>query len=105
MPFNVVIVGTGIAGLGAAIALSNKGHKITIVEATSQLRPIGGIIILQANANRVLDSLGIYQSLLLICASGPHWASTRRYKDGKCLIKMPTEAHEKAYGYPYVEFF
>ena len=102
MPFNVVIVGTGIAGLGAAIALADKDHKVTLVEATSQLRPIGGIIVLQANANRVLDSLGVYQSLLPICASSPRWASTRRYKDGECLIKMPAEAHEKAYGYPYV---
>ncbi|TAQ86911.1 hypothetical protein B7494_g4752 [Chlorociboria aeruginascens] len=55
MPFNIVIVGTGIAGLGAAITLVNKGHNITVLEATSQLRPIGGVIVLQANANRVLD--------------------------------------------------
>jgi salicylate hydroxylase len=102
MPFNIIIVGTGIAGLGAAIALTKKGHNVTVVEATSQLRPIGGIIVLQANANRVLDSLGVYESLLPICAASPYGPSTRRYKDGEFLIKKPAEAHETEYGYPYV---
>jgi salicylate hydroxylase len=104
MPFKIVIVGTGIAGLGAAIALTSKGHNVTVVEATSQLQPIGGIIVMQANANRVLDSLGVYKSLLNICVATPFGPSTRRYKDGEFLIKKPAEVHEKEYGYPYVVF-
>jgi salicylate hydroxylase len=104
MPFKIVIVGTGIAGLGAAIALANKGHNVTVVEATSQLQPIGGIIVMQANANRVLDGLGVYESFLPICAAKPFGPSTRRYKDGAFLINKPAEIHEQDYGYPYVVF-
>src|SRR5690348_4953252 len=100
MPFKIVIVGAGIAGLGAAVALANKGYNITVVEATSQIQPIGGIIVMQANANRVLASLGVYESL--IGAGKQFGPSTRRYKDGEFLIKKSADAHEKEYGYPYV---
>ncbi|KAE9364905.1 FAD/NAD(P)-binding domain-containing protein [Stipitochalara longipes BDJ] len=100
MPFKIVIVGTGIAGLGAAIALADKGHNVTIVEATSQLQPIGGIIVLQANASRVLDKLGVYQYFLATNAPTPFKRNTRRYKDGRLLIERHAEAYEKEYGYP-----
>ena len=102
MPFTVVIVGTGIAGLGAAIALAKKGHKVTVVEATYQLRPIGGIIVLQANANRALHSLGEYESLIPFCNPVPHGPSTRRYDNGEFLAQSSAEVHERKYGYPYV---
>ena len=91
-----------MAGLGAAIALTNKGHNVTVLESTPQLQPIGGIIVMQANANRILDNLGVYESLLPICAAKPFGPSTRRYKDGEFLIKKPAETHEQEYGYPYV---
>ena len=100
MPFNIIIVGSGIAGLAAAIALASKGHHVTILEATSHLRPIGGTIVLQANANRVLDHLGVYQALLPYCSSIPNGPSTRDYRDGAFLAKVPADKHQKEYGYP-----
>lgn len=100
MPFKIVIVGTGIAGLGAAIALKDKGHIVTIVEATSELQPIGGIITIQANANRVLDSWGVYESLLKICDAPPFAPGARRYRDGQFLIERPPELYKNEYGYP-----
>ncbi|KAF8864941.1 FAD/NAD(P)-binding domain-containing protein [Acephala macrosclerotiorum] len=54
MSFRIVIVGTGIAGLSAAIALSNKGHSVTVVEATAKLQAVGGFVVADANAARKL---------------------------------------------------
>ena len=100
MPFKVVIVGTGIAGLSTAIALSDKGHSVTVVEAASKLQPIGGTIVVQANANRVLDGLGVYKSLLEICGTAPLPLSARRYQDGDVLMSRGVTDHERDFGYP-----
>ncbi|KAK6440732.1 hypothetical protein LTR95_003031 [Oleoguttula sp. CCFEE 5521] len=100
MPLCIIIVGTGIAGLAAAIALARSGHTVTLLEATSELRPIGGIIVLQANANRALHSLGVYNTLSQYCARVPHGPSTRRHDDGAFLAQTSADAHEAEFGYP-----
>ena len=86
MSFNILIIGTGIGGLGAAIALANKGHQVTVLEATSKLQPIGGIIVMQPNANRILDQWGIYNTFLRICREQPFAVAQRRYT-GELLSK------------------
>lgn len=99
MAFNIVVIGTGIGGLGAAIALALKGHQVTVLEATSKLQPIGGIIVMQPNANRMLDQFGIYQKFLRICRDQPFEVVQRRFNGD--VLGINTEIM-KAYGYPYV---
>jgi len=36
-PLRVIIVGAGMGGLTAAIGLVDKGHKVTVFEATKEL--------------------------------------------------------------------
>ncbi|KAK5718426.1 hypothetical protein LTR15_008153 [Elasticomyces elasticus] len=55
MPFQILIVGGGIAGLTAAIALRAPGRQITILEQSRLLSELGATISLQANASRILD--------------------------------------------------
>jgi salicylate hydroxylase len=50
------VVGAGIAGLGAAIALSRAGHQVEVFETSQFKKEIGAAITLTPNANRVLDS-------------------------------------------------
>ncbi len=83
MPFEIIIVGNGIAGLGAAITLTDKGHNFTVVETIPKLQAIGGIIVIQPNANCVLDGLGIYEALLTLCSTSPFSLSARRHSDGE----------------------
>jgi salicylate hydroxylase len=100
MPFNIIIVGTGIAGLAAAIALSDKGHAVTVVEATSQLKAIGGIIVLQPNANRVMDRLGVYQDMLGVSGVRPMPGGVKRYADGEWQTYRSSQDWVKEFGYP-----
>ncbi|KAM5350713.1 hypothetical protein ACJ41O_007218 [Fusarium nematophilum] len=60
----IVIIGAGIAGLGAAIAL--KDHPsidIQIYEQADELREIGASIALGPNGLRTLERLGVYNAL------------------------------------------
>ncbi|KAJ7611803.1 hypothetical protein FB45DRAFT_941054, partial [Roridomyces roridus] len=58
-PLRVSIVGAGIGGLTAAIALKKNGHIIQVFEATEDKQEIGAGLGLQTNALRVLEHLGV----------------------------------------------
>lgn len=53
--FRVVIVGGGIAGMAAAIALRSPNRQITILEQSRMHSEIGATISLQPNATRILQ--------------------------------------------------
>ena len=59
----VLIVGAGIAGLTAAIALRHKGIDATIVEQAPKLTEIGAGIQIAANGSVVLRELGLEQAV------------------------------------------
>jgi 2-polyprenyl-6-methoxyphenol hydroxylase-like FAD-dependent oxidoreductase len=56
---NAVIVGAGIGGLAAAIALHRSGWNITVLERAPAVREVGAGISLWPNAIRALDLLGV----------------------------------------------
>jgi 2-polyprenyl-6-methoxyphenol hydroxylase-like FAD-dependent oxidoreductase len=56
---NITIVGAGIGGLTAALALHRSGHRISIMERAAALDPVGAGIVLAANAVRILQTLGV----------------------------------------------
>jgi 2-polyprenyl-6-methoxyphenol hydroxylase-like FAD-dependent oxidoreductase len=60
----VSVIGAGIGGLTAAIALRQAGIECEIYEKTARLEEIGAAIALWPNATRVLKNLGVLQSLL-----------------------------------------
>ena len=54
----VIVIGSGIAGLSAAIGLRKVGVEATVYERAPELREVGAGISLWANAIRALDYLG-----------------------------------------------
>jgi 2-polyprenyl-6-methoxyphenol hydroxylase-like FAD-dependent oxidoreductase len=56
---DVMIIGAGIGGLTAALALERAGIRATVYEAVAEIRPLGVGINVQSQAVRVLDGLGL----------------------------------------------
>lgn len=52
------IIGCGIAGQAAAIALARDGHAVTVVERFAVARPLGAGLLLQPSGLQVLERLG-----------------------------------------------
>ena len=60
---NVVIVGGGIGGLTAALALLRRGIDVQVYDQSNQLKEIGAGIQISSNGSRVLFALGLEDAL------------------------------------------
>lgn len=66
--FDIIIVGAGIGGLGAAIALAQKVFKVRILESKGGLSEFGANINVLPSAVRVLKAWGVAEAFEpLIC--------------------------------------
>jgi 2-polyprenyl-6-methoxyphenol hydroxylase-like FAD-dependent oxidoreductase len=59
----VIVVGGGIGGLTAAIALGRAGVEAVVFERAEELREIGAGISLWSNAMKALRKLGVYDAI------------------------------------------
>lgn len=59
----IAVVGAGIAGLACAIAMADRGHAVDLAERRPEGRSEGAGVILWDRACRVLDGLGLLDSV------------------------------------------
>ena len=98
----VIVIGSGIAGLAAAIALRRAGIDVTIYERASKLTEVGAGITLWSNAFRALDSMGAGDAVR--AASLPVTCSEFRTRNGRMIAaSFPTASFERQLGtYPFL---
>ena len=60
---SAIIVGGGIGGLTAALALLQRGVDVQVYEQSNQLKEVGAGIQISSNGTRVLYALGLEQAL------------------------------------------
>lgn len=58
-----VVVGGGLGGLTAAVALRQVGWQVTVLERAEQFGEVGAGIALQSNALRCLDAVGLGEAV------------------------------------------
>lgn len=92
----VAIIGSGLAGLSLALALHQQSIPVIVYESRPGPLNIGGAVMLSPNALRILDHLGVYQT---VKEKGYNF-ETLHYRDlsGKLLETYDFGGEEK-YGY------
>ncbi|HSN73361.1 MAG TPA: FAD-dependent monooxygenase [Steroidobacteraceae bacterium] len=103
MALNVAIVGGGIGGLTAALALLRSGHCVRVYEQARMLREAGAGLTLTPNATRVLQHLGLGPTLEQI-GNVPYRGAVLHWRTGEELVEN-TRASQLAarYGAPYCQ--
>jgi 2-polyprenyl-6-methoxyphenol hydroxylase-like FAD-dependent oxidoreductase len=86
-PVRAIVVGAGIGGLSAAIALRSAGLDVVVVERAPRLDPLGAGISLFRNALRGLERLGVREAVLE--RGAPARRGMIQTADGRILARLP----------------
>jgi 3-hydroxybenzoate 6-monooxygenase len=97
----ILIIGGGIGGMTAALALARAGFGAHIVERSPEFGEIGAGIQLAPNALRILDGLGVLPELAKL-AVRPRRLVLMHADTGRHLTTLAFgEPFERRYGYAY----
>ncbi len=101
---NIAIIGAGVGGLAAAIALRRHGHRVQVFEQAGKFARVGADINLTPNAVRALDGLGA-QVGAAVRARGarPTYRISRDWDTGAETSRLGmSDVAEKEYGAPQI---
>lgn len=84
---DIAIVGAGIGGLTAALALQQAGFKVRVYEQALRLGQVGAGLSLSPTAVHGLNALGLHQALV-DHAYAPEDQFIRHYQDGRKLMHV-----------------
>ncbi|MCE4945692.1 MULTISPECIES: FAD-dependent monooxygenase [Streptomyces] len=99
--YEVTITGGGLGGLTAALALRQRGLRVTVLEQAPQLGEVGAGIQTAPNASRVLLGLGLRRQLEAIHTE-PLDQVRRRWQDGSVVALTPLGQHcKERFNAPY----
>jgi 2-polyprenyl-6-methoxyphenol hydroxylase-like FAD-dependent oxidoreductase len=95
-----VVVGSGIGGLTAAVALHQRGWQVTVLERAASLEPVGAGIGLAPNSLRALDVIGLGERVRDLAA----WQGEggMRAPSGRWLSRTDSAAAAERFGGPLV---
>src|SRR6476620_10391776 len=100
----VAIVGAGIGGLTAALALIRQGIGVDVYEQAPELKELGAGVQISSNGTRVLYALGLGEAMerLGVVVAGKEirlWSTGQTWK----LFDLGAVSVER-YGFPYMMF-
>ncbi|MFJ6559842.1 FAD-dependent oxidoreductase [Streptomyces sp. NPDC091412] len=98
---DVIVVGGGIGGLGAAFSLYRQGLSVRLLERAPAFGEVGAGIQLAPNCTRILDDYGLLEEAKSLGVV-PDAMVMRDAVDGDELTRLDLRDLEKRYGYPYL---
>ena len=103
-PLHALVIGAGIGGTAAAIALRRAGLDVSLFEQTMAQRELGAGIQISPNASRLLGRYGLGDAMAR-AAVRPSAVVFRRWQDGRVLGREELgDSIENCYGAPYYHF-
>jgi salicylate hydroxylase len=99
----VILVGAGIGGLAAALALSDRGVAVTVLEQAQAMQAVGAGVQLSPNATRLLFRLGLEAPLRAV-AWAPEAVEVRDHLT--CALNLRTrlgDFGQARWGAPYLQ--
>lgn len=84
---NIGVLGGGIGGLTAALALAQRGAQVTVLEQAEAISEVGAGIQVSPNGFCVLKALGLAEALRNCCVKGEA-VELRDYKAGRLVTKL-----------------
>ncbi|GAA3412471.1 FAD-dependent oxidoreductase [Streptosporangium vulgare] len=84
------VIGAGIGGLTAAVALQRRGWDVTVFERAASLEPVGSGLAVAANALKALDTIGAGDEIRKL--SAVQGTGGMRRSDGGWLARTSVEA-------------
>ncbi|KAJ5218109.1 monooxygenase [Penicillium cinerascens] len=102
LKLDVAIIGAGVGGLSAAIALSRDGHRVTVYESAPELSEIGAGVQMSPNGVSWWLKWGLGKSLLEK-SSLPSELNLRRWREGDLISRTQLNPDfEQRFGAPYL---
>jgi salicylate hydroxylase len=96
----IAIVGAGLGGLAAAIALRRQGFEVQIYEQATELAEFGAGINISPNSVKFFHAVGLAEKLHAI-SSEPIGLTWRNWDSGEIYNCLPFDDFEKRYGAKY----
>lgn len=100
MSERIVVVGGGIGGLAAAVALHRRGRQVVVLERAEEFTEIGAGLSLWPNAMRALAELGLADRVRAIGAV--ETGGGVRDQAGRWLSRTDNAEIERQHGWPLV---
>jgi len=98
----IVILGGGIGGLAAAVALRQRGFEVRVFERASTIAEVGAGLQVGPNAVKVLYALGLKEALHRSAFEPTNMVSIK-WDDASLRHRVPLKAiASKEYGAPYM---
>jgi salicylate hydroxylase len=81
-PHQIIVIGGGIGGLTAALALLRRGLDVVVYEQASQLKEVGAGVQIGSNGTRVLYAMGLEAALRAVQVN-PSRRELRHWRTGE----------------------
>ncbi|KAI1091699.1 salicylate hydroxylase [Rostrohypoxylon terebratum] len=96
---NILIVGAGLGGLAASLALRTDGHAVRVIDAAPEFAEAGAGIRLPPNSTRLLLRWGVdLEKMKKSVSKRYHFV---RWKDGSTIVEIPFDNIVEEHGAPY----